>query len=171
MRPRSAAHILRDRSGAAAVEFALLVVPFLLLVFAILEVAFMVFINSTLDFALAKAARSVRTGTAYSENWNLARFKREVCANMSFSFDCNKTLLVSTTSLADFSTLSYVSPTPGGVLNVAEKFTAGAGGDYIMIQAFLPWNSLMRFTSTANYTLADGTYVLGAAALFRNEPF
>lgn len=161
----------RDTRGAAAVEFALLAVPFLTIVFAVLEVAFMFFIDSTLDSALQRAARHVRTGTAAANNWTLATFKKDVCNEMVYAFGCTNNLRIVTTVMADLSTAQYVSPVSNGVISVTESFSPGETSDYMLIQAFLPWDSMLGFAGIKSHTLADGTYVLSAAALFRNEPF
>lgn len=163
--------LIRDENGATAIEFALLVLPFFALVFAILEVALMFFIDSTLDAALQRTAREVRIGTAASEGWDLADFKAEVCANMVLAFECTEHLLVRTVVMTDFSSATLVSGVSGNVISVTESFSAGASSDYMLIQAFLPWDSVLGFAGVNAHTLADGSYVLAAASLFRNEPF
>ncbi|MHA7970516.1 TadE/TadG family type IV pilus assembly protein [Rhizobium sp. CAU 1783] len=163
--------LLRDEKGAAAIEFALLAMPFLMLVFAILEVSLMFFIDSGLDSALQRTAREVRTGAAASNSWDLQKFKARVCENMTFSFGCSDTLLVSTQVMSDFSSRSYKSGVQNGVLSVQESFSPGGSGDYVLIQAYLPWDSTLAFAGIKAHTLQDGRYVLAAAALFRNEPF
>ncbi|CDN47254.1 TadE family protein [Neorhizobium galegae bv. orientalis str. HAMBI 540] len=163
--------LLRNEQGAAAVEFALLVLPFFIFLFCILDMALMFFVDSALDSALHTAARSVRVGSAHSNNWNLATFKNNVCDGMAFAFGCKDELLIRTTAMPDFSSMSFTSPVSGGVLSVTESFSPAASGDYVMIQAFLPWNSLLATVGANVNTLADGTYVLSAAVIFRNEPF
>lgn len=131
----------------------------------------MFFIDSTLDSALQRAARHVRTGTAASNNWTLATFKADVCNEMVFAFGCSSNLKIVTTVMSDFSTAKYVSPVSNGVISVTESFSPGGSSDYMLIQAFLPWQSMLGFAGIKSHTLADGTYVLSATALFRNEPF
>lgn len=163
--------MVRDENGATAIEFALLVLPFFVLLFAILEVSLMFFVDSTLDAALQRTAREVRTGIAASEGWDLDDFKAEMCANMVLSFECTDNLLVHTQVMTDFSSATYVAGVSGGVLTVTESFSPGASSDYMLIQAFLPWYSVLGFAGVDAHTLDDGTYVLAAASLFRNEPF
>jgi Flp pilus assembly protein TadG len=47
----------RDEGGASAAEFALVVTPFLALVFAIIGLSLLVYANSTLQFATENSAR------------------------------------------------------------------------------------------------------------------
>ena len=52
----------RDNSGATAVEFAIIALPFMLLMFGIMTVCLYFFTNFSLENAAWAAARSVRTG-------------------------------------------------------------------------------------------------------------
>ena len=162
---------LRNDDGVAAVEFALLIFPFLIFLFCILDMALMFFVDSALDSALHMAARDVRVGIAHSGNWDLDRFRGAVCDNMALSFGCEDELLITTTTMPDFSSMAFTSAVSGGVLSVKESFSPGSSGDYVMIQAFLPWSSLLAKIGANVNTLDDGSYVLSAAAVFRNEPF
>src|SRR5688572_32590660 len=56
-----------DKSGASALEFALVATPFLLLIFAALEVGLVYFANFTLENAVSRGARLVRTGQAQTQ--------------------------------------------------------------------------------------------------------
>lgn len=51
---------LSDRSGAVAVEFALVVVPFLIIVFGIMQVAFTFGLMATLNEAATETARALQ---------------------------------------------------------------------------------------------------------------
>jgi len=53
---------LKNREGTAAIEFAILAIPFFMLLFAILELAIVFFINSTLTHSVSEASRQIRTG-------------------------------------------------------------------------------------------------------------
>nr|WP_298098135.1 TadE/TadG family type IV pilus assembly protein [uncultured Shinella sp.] len=166
-----AKHFLRAREGTAAIEFSLIVMPFLIVLFGILDMALMFFVDGSLDSALHVAAREVRTGKAASANWDLAQFKAQVCAEMAFSFDCSKNLLVTTQVMDDFSSVTFPTAVNNRTLVVTESFATGQTGDYVMIQAFLPWTSWLAPLGVDTAHLSDGRYVLSASALFRNEPY
>ena len=61
---RAIRRLLRGEAGSATVEFAIVVVPFLALVFAILETAFIFFAQQALENAAATAGRLIMTGQA-----------------------------------------------------------------------------------------------------------
>lgn len=61
--PKSLGVAARDKSGSTAVEFAILSLPFMMLIFSIMEVGWFYFVNATVDSATVSAARILRTGT------------------------------------------------------------------------------------------------------------
>ncbi|MFS2178586.1 MULTISPECIES: TadE/TadG family type IV pilus assembly protein [Rhizobium] len=168
-RPR---RLLADRKGAAAIEFAILALPLFMMIFAIIEVSLMFFINSALDASVHKISRMVRTGEVASSKITLADFKTRICNDMLFSFGCSDNLLVKVNVLSDLSSATNANPIDkSGNLVVAETFDIGKGSDYILVQAFLPWRTVANFFSLSSAKLSDGRYLLGSSALFRNEPF
>ena len=78
----------RDRSGASALEFALVAVPLILLLFAILQVGLIYFANFTLENATSQGARLIRTGQAQAKNLDATTFKNEVCKNLVALLSC-----------------------------------------------------------------------------------
>src|SRR3954469_3185420 len=78
----SARRMLSDRSGAAAVEFAMVAAPFLALVFAIMETAIVFFAGQALETAGADSARLIMTGQAQTQGFSQLQFKQAVCARI-----------------------------------------------------------------------------------------
>jgi Flp pilus assembly protein TadG len=168
---RKMRRFIGDRKGSAAIEFAILALPFMVLIFAIIELAVMYFIDSGLDAAVHKAVRQVRVGTAKSESWDINAFKAAVCADLSYSFSCSANIKVRASVITDMNSVTRASVISGGTLNVTEVFDIGVSGDYVLIQTFLPWDPVMKLYAFAGGRLSDGRYVLGATELFKNEPF
>lgn len=162
---------IKNRKGSAAIEFAILALPFIVLIFAIIEIAIMFFVDSGLDAALHKAVRQVRVGTAKSSSWNLATFKTAVCSQLSYSFSCSANLKVRAVVITDMASVSKVNPIVNGALTVTEDFNIGGSGDYVLVQAFLTWDPVLKLYTFAGGRLSNGSYVLGASELFKNEPF
>lgn len=161
----------KDRKGSAAIEFAILALPFMVVIFAIIEIAIMFFIDSGLDSAMHKAVRQVRVGTAKTGAWNLAKFKETVCGELSYSFSCAANLKVRAVVVSDMNSVSRINPIVNGALSVTEDFDIGDSGDYVLVQAFLTWDPVLKLYTFSGGRLSDGKYVLGAAELFKNEPF
>ncbi|HWU62550.1 MAG TPA: TadE/TadG family type IV pilus assembly protein [Ensifer sp.] len=161
----------QDTQGAAAVEFALLVLPFFIIIFVIIQISLMFFIETGLESALTKTARKVRTGIATTNAWTITSFKSDLCANLALSFGCSSNLLVVASVVTNMGSITTTSPTTNGVLTVTEQYNTGVGGDYVLIHVYLPWKPILPAYNFAGATLKDGTYILGATYLFRNEPF
>ncbi|OCJ08501.1 pilus assembly protein TadG [Rhizobium sp. AC27/96] len=174
MHPRSLKllrHLSADRKGAAAVEFALLIFPLSLIIFAIIEVSVMFFAASSLDASVQKISRMIRTGEAVSANMTLTDFKAKICADMTLTFSCSDSLLIRVDVISNLSAVTSVTPIDStGNLKVTETFATGKASDYMLVQAFLPWSSVVNYFTYSSAKLADGRYLLGATVLFRNEP-
>lgn len=163
--------LIKDRKGSAAIEFAILALPFFVVIFAIAEIALMYFVESGLDAAVHQAVRQVRVGVAKSGNWNSAKFKEVVCSNLSLSFGCSTKLKVRAVVVTNMASVNRISPIADGSLNVAEDFDLGGAGSYVLVQAFLPWDPTFTLYPVASVRLADGSYILGSSELIKNEPF
>lgn len=161
----------RDARGAAAVEFALLILPFFIIIFVIIQISLMFFVETALEGALTKTARKVRTGAATTNAWTITSFKSDLCANLALSFGCSSKVLVVGTVVTNMASVPRSSPTSNGVLTVTEKYTNGSSGDYVLFQVYLPWKPMLPMYNFVGPTLKDGTYILAAALLFKNEPF
>jgi Flp pilus assembly protein TadG len=160
-----------DTKGSAAIEFAILALPFMVIIFAIIEIALMFFVDSGLDAALHKTVRQVRVGTANTGAWDLEDFKTRLCTELSYSFSCAENLKVRSVVVTDMASVSKINPIVNGALSVTEDFDIGESGDYVLVQAYLTWSPVLRLYTFAGGKLNDGSYVLGAAELFKNEPF
>ncbi|NTF45996.1 TadE/TadG family type IV pilus assembly protein [Rhizobium rhizogenes] len=164
-------HLSADRKGAAAVEFALLIFPLSLIIFAIIEVSVMFFAASSLDASVQKISRMIRTGEALSANMTLTDFKAKICADMTLTFSCSDNLLIRVDVISNLSAVTSATPIDSsGNLKVTEAFATGKASDYMLVQAFLPWSSVVNYFTYSSAKLADGRYLLGATVLFRNEP-
>jgi Flp pilus assembly protein TadG len=161
----------KDRKGSAAIEFAILALPFFVVIFAIAEIAVMYFVDSGLDAALHKTVRQVRVGVAKSGSWDSNKFKDVLCSELSYSFGCATKIKVRATVITDMSSVSRISGINGGTLNVTEDFSLGDSGNYVLVQAFLPWDPTFKLYAISSDRLSDGSYVLSAAELIKNEPF
>ena len=64
---RAARRLIRRQDGAAAVEFGIVVAPFLALLFAIIETAVVFFAGQALETAVADSSRLILTGQAQTQ--------------------------------------------------------------------------------------------------------
>src|SRR5450631_3393881 len=73
----AARRFARHQDGTAAIEFALVAVLFLALLFAILETALVFFAGQTLETAASDSARMIMTGQG--ANWSVSNFQSQLC--------------------------------------------------------------------------------------------
>src|ERR1700691_293226 len=90
---RAVVRLRTARQGATAVEFALLAPAFLGTLIAVLETAFFLFAQASLQTAAVQAGRLFMTGQA--QNLSQGTFKTQLCQNYLPSvFNCNSLVVV-----------------------------------------------------------------------------
>ena len=176
-------HYVRDRGGAAAVEFALVAMLFILSLLFIMTVATILFINQALDYATTRAARQILTGAAQANALDQASFKASLCGNLPATLKCSN-LIVNlyvvppgssssgyyTYVKSDLSGLAIPPLTPG-----SGQYTLGTRGQFQYLLVIYPINFLpSAFASMlgggATFNGAPA-YLTVSTAAFRNELF
>ena len=164
----------RRQDGSVAVEFGLILLPFLALMFGIMETALVFFADQTLETAVADSARLIMTGQAQTQNLTAATFKNAVCARIYGLFDCQNGVYVNVQTYSTFGSISYSPPIDGqGNLDSSNfVYQPGGPGDIVVVQLFYQWPiyvSLMNLSRLSN--MSGNKRLLVATAAFRNEPY
>jgi len=161
-----------DERGSVAVEFAILAIPLFMTIFVIVEGALQYFVGTSLDVAVEKAGRRIRTGQAMEQKIDRSTLKSWICAEIADSFGCPSRLLLRVDVVGKITDARVLDPIDAeGNLKVDEAYNTGRSGDLILVQAFLPWPMLSSLYSLSGKTTNKGDYVLRSISLFRNEPF
>jgi len=175
---------VRREEGSSAVEFGLILLPFIAMMFAIMETALVFFAQQTLETAVADSARLIMTGQAQNGAWQPADFKQRVCARIYGLFTCDSSAFVSSSTspnvyvnVQTYSTFGGISYTPpldrnGNLDSSGFGYNHGGPGDIVVVQLFYQWPifvSLMNLGSLSN--MAAHSRLLVATAAFRNEPY
>jgi Flp pilus assembly protein TadG len=161
----------RNRSGLAAVEFAMVAPPFLFLLFAMIEVALVFFASQVLETGTANAARQVLTGQASAQNFNQAAFKSAVCKTTDALMNCDG-ISVDVRSPSSFSGSDMSRPISNGAINTGGmQYNATSGGDIVVVRVLYEWPVMMPTFGLVIGDLKNGKRSLMATAVFRNEPF
>ena len=106
--------LIRNRDGAAALEFALVMIPFLALTLAIIETTVMAFTDAVLQNAVTEAARMVRTGqSSVTGGGGASAFSTAVCNQLNGLVDCAN-LVFDLRSFTSFSAISIPVPDANG---------------------------------------------------------
>lgn len=159
-----------NRTGASAVEFAIVAPLFLALLFAIIETALMFFAGQVLETMTQDAARMILTGQAQTANYQQADFKTYVCNQIPALFSCAN-LIVSVQSFSSASSASYMSLFDASCNVPTLSYSPGGPGDTVLVQVAYKWQ---LFVTGFGYNIADcpnGQKKLVASAAFRNEPY
>ena len=180
---RFAKRFVKDEDGATAVEFAFVALPFFALLFGIMELAIVFFVNSALVHGTAEAGRLIRVGN-FQACGGADQFKAIVCENMKGLGDCYNNVRIDVVTGPSFKTITLppdpgpqprttdasgnptTAPTPNGVYN------ANAAGSTMVVRAILHYQLVLPplLTRLDNPT-GSGTRTMIATTAFRNEPF
>ncbi|OBZ97240.1 pilus assembly protein TadG [Pararhizobium polonicum] len=179
--------LIGDRTGAAALEFAILVPVFLIALFPPFEtftafIAEQVFVNAT-----DTMARRLRTGeVVYTSE---EQFRQAFCAEISILITCSATegktanrLFIDVRSVADFSEVRAGIPrkgtTAGSDLDTSGfKFAPGGPNTINVVRAYYRWPVTVDYyrAYTTNLRPAGSSmpsdYLMAATAVFRSESY
>jgi len=156
--PKSPGSLFRrfasDRSGATAVEFAMISVPFLGLLFAIFQTAYLLMMQSAMDSAASVAARNIMTGQAMASGYNSAApttsggtttassFATNVVCPALPSFVTCSSLIFNVTTAGASSGAAWTtanSTATNNILNsTTNNFCIGNPGDIVIVQVVYP---------------------------------
>lgn len=166
---------LGDKRGVAAVEFALIALPFFMLTFGLIEIVLVFIMSTTLDYGVQEAARRVRTGELQAASGNLAKFKEAVCGELFNLMDCDSKLTIDVRKLGSFTATDSVSspidPAKKEVKKGEFGFDPGGPDEIVMVRAFYEWDLVTPIISAPLANLAGNRRLIVSTATFRNEPF
>lgn len=162
----------RAREGAVAVEFGFIILPFCLMLFAILEIGLYFVVDTVLDDAAIETGRLVRTGQASAQGMTGAQFKERLCARMAMvAPDCESRLTVEVRVIPQFSEIPP-DPLADGVFtpDEADNYTNGEPGDLVLVRTWYRQPLATAFLAQGLSRLNDGTVIMTTTTAFRNEP-
>ena len=173
---RFAARFRRAERGATAIEFALISLPFLMLIFGTLELALVFMVGTTLDNATQYASRQIRTGQFQTSAANSKTdFKTLVCSNMSWlSSQCASNLWLDVETFNDFADLAGAKPPNSATFDPTKTcFSAGQPTDIVLVRAYFEWTLFTPLLNNAleNMGGGSGKRLITSTTAFRNEPF
>lgn len=173
---RAAARFARAERGAAAVEFALISIPFMMLLFGIMELAMVLLVATTLETATEHVSRKIRTGEFQSgAATGKTDFKAKVCEAMTWlSASCASDVFVDVRTFSDFGALAGYKPQPGATFSDATTcFSPGKATDIVLVRVYYRWKLFTPGLDKAMENMGGGSgkRLLSSATAFRNEPY
>ncbi len=177
---RAIRRFCKDRRGTAAVEMAIVAVPFLAITFAIMEQGIVFFTRFLLENSVAEASRQIRTGQVASRNMSASDFKNLICTGVSaisvLKSTCNSKLVV---DVQEFNTFGDISGSLASAIDddgnldspSLNGWEPGAPLSVMVVRVFYEWNTLTPSVFTKMATLKNGNLLITATNTFRNEPY
>jgi Flp pilus assembly protein TadG len=165
---------VQAEGGAAAVEFAIVALPFLFIIFSIFELALILLIYSTLENGLGDAARLIRTGTLQTGGGATATsFRNSICNNLGWlQADCQAKLQVDVRTMSQFTNPSQPDPYSTGTFDSTKvQFSPGAQGSIVLVRAWYPWPLILPSMNAALSRSNNGIALIQATTTFKNEPY
>jgi Flp pilus assembly protein TadG len=172
---------LANEEGAGAVDFALVLLPFLAVMMVIIESVILLLAGQVLQTSATNAARLILTGQAQTGNYTSTQFKNAICTNLTVMFNCSNNLYVDVRNYP----ISAIVPPPSatksdGTLDTTSYvFSPGGPGDIVIVRLIYQWPVIAAKIGICNTATAcglvnsttNGTNTLVATVAFRNEPY
>ncbi len=181
--------LLRRRDGATVIEFALLSMPFFLIVFASLETFVAFSGEQILANATDNMARKIRTGEitfnlGKTSDMTAAQFRKAFCDEIAMLMPCSadelKTpskLFLDVRSFANFASIPKAVPMSGTDLDTSSfAFAPGGKKSINIVRAYYRWDVMTDLVRPyiSNIKSSDSTrqnYLMIATAVIQNEDY
>jgi len=164
LRGRVLGRLLAAQAGGTLVEFAIVALPFFLLLWGAFDIGFYYWGSQELENATAYGARLVRTGQVQTAGINQAQLKAQICGKTVILVGCVSRLRIDVRSGPSLANITPPSPlNNSGVLKSDAEFvySPGAASEVVLVSAFFNWQLLLK----------PSGYILRATMVTRNEPF
>ncbi|MBC8129044.1 MAG: pilus assembly protein [Rhizobiaceae bacterium] len=176
---RLATRFPRANEGAAAVEFAIVSLPFIAIVFMIFQVALYHFGLQSLDLASSAASRQIMIGKLPASAYNLGEFKRtQICPRLLMNFDCDAVIVNAykangpSDPAANTGIYAFINATSKTLraLPAQSTFCVGGPGDHVFLDVAYEFPNFM-----GSMLMAAGAdprrFMMRSTTFFRNELF
>lgn len=169
---------LRDRAGTAAIEFAFVAGPFLFMMFAVIELALVFLLSTSLDAATDQASRRIRTGQFQGANGVAQTFKDDICAKMTWlASNCSSSLSVDVRTYTAYSQVAAQNPTKtvDGKTTFDDtqiQFASSLPPETIVVvRSYYRWPLITPFLNQGLARLDGGVALVSSTQTFQIEPY
>lgn len=185
-RPDTLSRFAREERGTTAIEFAMVIGPFLFLLFGIISVGFYFFVTFSLEHAVESASRKIRTGQAQNGGTPLTvdTFKAEICTKLPPFMKCDggasdkiRVNVQTYTGYSSVSAPSCVDNNGALIAKANQVYQPGTTSSIVLVGVCYEWE-LSKAMANIPYWIApqsarmtNGSTLIQAATTFTNEPF
>lgn len=187
--------LARSSDGAAAIEFAILAVPYFLIIFAIIETFVAFAAEQLVTNAVNTLGRQLRTGQiTYNLNrpttdMDITKFRKAFCEEVNIMIQCSEAEIATPNKLyIDARTFANFAAIPKTIPRVSTaafadidptsfKFTPGGPSSINMLRAYYRWQVITDLVRPYITTIrpADGSmpsdFLIVATTAFQNENY
>lgn len=165
---RATGRFRRDTRGVAAIEFALVVGPFLVLALGTIEVALIHLMRSSVSNAVEAASRPIYTGAAGCAT--VQSVKEEICTRISIqsNTNCQANLKVVLEELSGFNGQRLAVDTEFD--DITNFVDPGASESTMLLRTYYRWDVLFPMMDQL-LGGGNGELLLNNSTAFKNEPF
>ena len=169
-------HFIKNRDGATVVEFALLALPFSMLVFAILESCISFAAEEYMQNVTDDFAREFRTGILRMDTYSQSQFRDAFCDELEVFVGAGCPGL--SIDLRHFDTFAEAAALRTTVNSAGEiklsggfRYEPGPSQSKNVLRVFYAWPVLANVLRKQMSTLKDNKTLHFATATWQNEPF
>jgi Flp pilus assembly protein TadG len=163
-----------DRTGATAVEFALIGAPFLALLVALIQTFLVFFAQQLLESVVTQSSRQILTGQAQAASLTQSQFAALVCSNVVILFNCNN-LMIDVQVAGSWTTANAGAPpltfNANGNVSNTWQFNPGNQGDIVVVRVMYQWPVFLGPLGFNLANLSNGNRLIMASTAFKNEAF
>lgn len=163
-----------NTGGAAAVEFALISVPFAALMVAILQTSLTFFAQQNLETAAEKSVRTLMTGKMQSEKRTQQEFKLLLCSELPDFMKCNN-VMIDVQTAASFAAASTTMPQltfdSNGMITNQWAYSPGGPGSINIVRVMYIWDVESGPLGFDLSNMSTRKRLLYATSVFKAEPF
>jgi Flp pilus assembly protein TadG len=186
--------LVGERSGIAAIEFAVLLPSFAGLIYMIAQIGLYFYFSTTLYYVTAKATRQILTGSVATQGLTAAQYRTNIlCPLLPGGMSCSNIITNiqvvpswSGYTSGGFYSLTNITTNPSNPLgytmtgltappmnNNNTSFCIGSAGSIVIAQVFYAMPVLGISAMLNNVATFNGQSVIfiNATSVFKNEPF
>jgi Flp pilus assembly protein TadG len=161
------------KSGAAALEFALIAPIFFTLMFAIIETGAVYIGEAWLQYATSDLGRRVRTGEIQIANTTETQVRTMICTRLSPFLACDQNLQIDVNAYNDFNAADMSPPLDanGNFDPTKVHYDPGDPCEVVIVRAYYMWTLHTPVLSAFLVNNGTNKHLLASAAAMRNEPY
>lgn len=163
-----------DKRGSAAVEFAMIAVPFFFIIFGLMEICILFIMTTVLEHSINEASRGIRTGQVHqTADFDKAAFRQSICDELFDLLKCNTNLHIDVKKIDSFGGNDMSSPldADGEFDDEKMSYEPGQREEVISVRVYYEWELMTPVLSKPLQNMAGGKHLIQTSAVFRNEPY